>query len=39
MDEKKANLQKEDKKQKLIIENNYTPLEYDPQYILMVNRL
>ena len=30
---------KEAKKSSLIIENNFTPVEYDPQYILQVNQL
>ena len=29
----------EQKKSSLVIENNFTPVEYDPQYILMVNAL
>ena len=29
----------EKKKSSLVIENNFTPVEYDPQYILMVNAL
>ena len=29
----------ENKKSSLVIENNFTPVEYDPQYILMVNAL
>ena len=29
----------EHKKSSLVIENNFTPVEYDPQYILMVNAL
>ena len=29
----------ENKKSSLVIENNFTPFEYDPQYILMVNAL
>ena len=27
------------KKEKLLVENDYTPVTYDPQYILMVNHL
>lgn len=38
-EEKKATLPEEPKKKKLVIEDVYTPLTYDPQYILMVNRL
>ena len=30
---------KENKKSALVIENDFTPVEYDPQYILMVNHL
>ena len=27
------------KNESLVIENNFTPVEYDPQYILQVNHL